>query len=90
MANLPPDLDLILSRQMVNLNARMMALQMMMEGMLMEIQGERFDRKQFQQELNDLTARYREKIMLNFEDLNPEAAAFLDATLPPPREDPSL
>ena len=82
MAEEPRDLDITLTREVINLFAHGMALQVVAETILKRLDGDEFNVTQFRRELKELTEKCRERVLLDFERHSPGVAAFLDANRP--------
>ena len=82
MTEEPKDLDITLTREVINLFAHGMALQVVAETILKRLDGDEFNVMQFRRELKELTEKCRERVLLDFEKHSPGVAAFLDANHP--------
>ena len=82
MAEEPKDLDITLTREVINLFAHGMALQVVVETLFKRFDGDEFNVVQFRRELKELTEKCREDVLLDFEGHRPGMAAFLDANRP--------
>ena len=82
MAEEPKELDITLTREVINLFAHGMALQVVAETILKRLDGDEFNVAQFRRELKELTEKCRERVLLDFEKHSPGVAAFLDANRP--------
>ena len=78
----PKDLDITLTREVINLFAHGMALQVIVETILKRLDGDEFNVAQFRRDLKELTEKCREHVLLDFEKSSPGVAAFLDANRP--------
>ncbi len=87
MAEEPKDLDITLTREVINLFAHGMALQVVAETIFKRLDGDEFNVTQFRRELKELTEKCRERVLLDFEKCSPGVAAFLDANRPLTGED---
>ena len=70
--------DLALLRTLGDLNARISALQMVIEQMLGEMGGKEFSREVFRKHLAEMQEACREHELLQLEKTNPLVAALLD------------
>ncbi len=78
----PKDLEITLTREVINLFAHGMALQVVAETILKRLDGDEFNVAQFRRELKELTEKCREHVLLDFEKGSPGIAAFLDSNRP--------